>query len=143
VETRRPSKTLSPKRPSPADPPAGQPGNLALGRSGEDIACRYLQGQGFEILERGFRLFRGEIDIVAREGATLVFVEVKARADESHGRPEEAVTPAKQRQIRRIARGYLMTHPAPDVDCRFDVIAILFRGPDDFRLEHFVDAFRD
>jgi putative endonuclease len=112
-----------------------------LGRSGEDIACRYLQGKRYEILARGFRMFRGETDIVARDGETLVFVEVKARADESHGRPEESVTPAKQRQIRRIAQGFLLEHPAPGVDCRFDVIAILFRGTGDHRLEHFIDAF--
>ncbi len=112
-----------------------------LGRSGEDIACAYLERNNYVIVARGFRLFRGEIDIVARDGETLVFVEVKARADESHGRPEEAVTAAKQRQIRRIAQGFLVAHPHPGVDCRFDVIAILFRGPDDCRLEHFVDAF--
>lgn len=112
-----------------------------LGRSGEDIACAYLERQDYVIVARGFRLFRGEIDIVARDGETLVFVEVKARADESHGRPEEAVTAAKQRQIRRIAQGFLVAHPHPGVDCRFDVIAVLFRGPDDCRIEHFVDAF--
>ncbi len=113
----------------------------ALGRSGEDIACRYLEKKKYEILVRGFRLFRGEIDIIARDGETLVFVEVKARTDESHGRPEEAVTPGKQRQLRRIAQGYLVEHPAPGVACRFDVIAILFEGPGDYRLEHFIDAF--
>ena len=113
----------------------------ALGRSGEDIACRYLQGKRYEILARGYRMFRGEIDIIARDGETLVFVEVKARADESHGRPEESVTPGKQRQIRKIAQGYLLEHPSPGVDCRFDVIAILFLEPGDYRLEHFTDAF--
>jgi putative endonuclease len=113
----------------------------ALGRAGEDIACEYLEHKGYEILARGFSLFRGEIDIVARDGETLVFVEVKARADASHGRPEESVTLGKQRQIRRIAQGYLVTHPAPGVACRFDVIAILIQGPGDYRLEHFVDAF--
>jgi putative endonuclease len=112
-----------------------------LGLAGEEIACAYLRKKRYEIVARGFRMFRGEIDIIARDGATLVFIEVKARADESHGRPEESVTPGKQRQIRRIAQGYLVAHPSPDVDCRFDVIAILFRGPDDFRLEHFIDAF--
>jgi putative endonuclease len=112
-----------------------------LGRSGEEIACRHLRGQGYEIVERGVRLLRGEIDIVARDRGTLVFVEVKTRADEAFGRPEEAVTPAKQRQIRRIAQAYLAARPAPGVACRFDVIAILFRGPDDVRLEHFRDAF--
>ncbi len=113
----------------------------AMGLDGEEIACRYLLGKKYEIVARRFKMLRGEIDIVARDGETLVFVEVKARADESHGRPEEAVTPGKQRQIRRIAQGYLVAHPSPGVGCRFDVIAILFRGPDDYRLEHFVDAF--
>lgn len=113
----------------------------ALGREGEEIACRYLVKRKYEIVTRGFRMFRGEIDIIARDGETLVFVEVKTRADESHGRPEESVTPGKQRQIRRIAQGYLLEHPSPGVDCRFDVVAILFSGPGDYRLEHFVDAF--
>jgi putative endonuclease len=113
----------------------------ALGRSGEEFACRYLTGKGYEIVARRFRMFRGEIDIIARDGETLVFVEVKARTDESHGRPEEAVTPGKQRQIRRIAQAYLVAHPHPGVACRFDVVAILFRGRDNHRLEHFIDAF--
>ena len=113
----------------------------ALGSAGEEIACRHLESKGYAIVQRRFRMFGGEIDIVARDGDKLVFVEVKARADESHGRPEESVTPGKQRQIRKIARGYLLAHPCGDVDCRFDVVAILFRGPDGHRLEHFVDAF--
>jgi putative endonuclease len=113
----------------------------ALGRAGEDIACDYLRKKRYEIVARGFRMFRGEIDIVARDGEKLVFVEVKARADESHGRPEESVTPGKQRQIRKIAQGYLVANPSPGVDCRFDVISILFQGPGDYRLEHFIDAF--
>jgi putative endonuclease len=113
----------------------------AMGLDGEEIACRYLIGKKYDILARRFKMFRGEIDIVARDGETLVFIEVKTRADESHGRPEEAVTPGKQRQIRRIAQGYLVANPSPGVDCRFDVVAILVRGPDDCRLEHFIDAF--
>jgi putative endonuclease len=113
----------------------------ALGRTGEDIACEYLLKKKYDIIARRFRLFRGEIDIIARDGGTLVFVEVKARADESHGRPEESVTPWKQRQLRKIAQGYLVGNPCGGLDCRFDVISILYRGPDEFRLEHFVDAF--
>ena len=113
----------------------------ALGRTGEDLACAYLESKKFSIVARGFRMFRGEIDIIARDGAALVFVEVKTRADESHGRPEESVTAGKQAQLRKIARGFLVAHPHPGVDCRFDVIAILVRGPDDYRLEHFKDAF--
>jgi len=112
-----------------------------MGRRGEDIACDHLTGKGYEIIRRNYRLLRGEIDIIARDGDTLVFVEVKARADKSLGRPEEAVTPAKQRQIRRIALGYVSDNPPGEVDCRFDVIAILFDDEGGLRLEHFIDAF--
>jgi len=112
-----------------------------LGRIGEDLACDHLRGKGYEIVERGFKVLRGEIDIVARDGGTLVFVEVKTRAAEAHGRPEESVTPAKQRQLRRLARGYLMLQAAGEVPCRFDVVAILYRGPDDVRHAHCPAAF--
>ncbi len=112
-----------------------------LGQIGEELACDHLRKNGYILVERGFRMCRGEIDVVARDGDTLVFVEVKTRADEEFGRPEEAVTPAKQRQIRRIAQGYLVAKSLGEVPCRFDVVAILYRGPDDYRLEHFRDAF--
>jgi len=112
-----------------------------LGRRGEELAAAYLIRNGLEIVERGFRVFRGELDIVARDGDTLVFVEVKARADESFGRPEEAVTPAKQRQIRRLATGYLIERRLGDVPCRFDVVAVLFQDDGSHRLTHFRDAF--
>ena len=119
----------------------GKRSTQALGLRGEEIACAYLEKKKYTIVTRRFRMFRGEIDIVARDGDTLVFVEVKARADESFGRPEESVTPGKQRQIRRIARGYLVENPLGDAACRFDVISILFGDGNDYRLEHFVDAF--
>ncbi len=113
----------------------------ALGQAGEEIACAYLTEKKYSIVTRGFRMFRGEIDIIAWDGPTLVFVEVKARADETFGRPEESVTPAKQRQIRKIAQGYVLENPPGDVACRFDVIAILFGEDNAYRLEHYVDAF--
>ena len=113
----------------------------ALGRAGEEIACAYLRKKNYAIVTRGFRMFRGEVDIIARDGSTIVFIEVKARSDESFGRPEESVTPAKQRQIRKIAQGYLLENPAAEVACRFDVIAIVFGDANGYRLEHFVDAF--
>lgn len=119
----------------------GKRSTQALGLRGEEIACAYLEKKKYAIVTRRFRMFRGEIDIIARDGPTLVFVEVKARADESFGRPEEAVTLGKQRQIRKIARGYLVENPPGDVACRFDVISILFGDGNGYRLEHFVDAF--
>jgi len=119
----------------------GKRSTQALGLRGEEIACAYLKKKKYAIVTRRFRMFHGEIDIIARDGATLVFVEVKARADESFGRPEDAVTPGKQRQIRKIAQGYLVENPLGDAGCRFDVISILFDNDDGYRLEHFVDAF--
>ncbi len=113
----------------------------SLGLRGEEIAANYLRKNKFDIIERGFRLFRGEIDIIARDGDTLVFVEVKARADETFGRPEDSVTPAKQRQIRRIATGYLVERRLGDIPCRFDVVSILFNDDGSHRLVHFRDAF--
>jgi putative endonuclease len=119
----------------------GKRSTQALGLRGEEIACAYLEKKKYSIVTRRFRLFHGEIDIVARDGPTLVFVEVKARADESFGRPEEAVTPGKQRQIRKIAQGFLVENPLGGASCRFDVISILFDDRGGYRLEHFIDAF--
>jgi putative endonuclease len=119
----------------------GKRSTQALGLRGEEIACAYLEKKNYTIVTRRFRMFHGEIDIIARDGTTLVFVEVKARADESFGRPEESVTPGKQRQVRKIALGYLLDNPLGDSARRFDVIAILFGDGDGYRLEHFVDAF--
>ena len=112
-----------------------------LGKMGEEIAVDHLQKKGYRIVERGFRLFRGELDIIAYDGTTLVFVEVKTRAGTEFGLPEEAVTPAKQKQIKRIAQGYLIERGLGDPDCRFDVLSILIKGDDGQVITHFEDAF--
>lgn len=112
-----------------------------LGKSGEDCAVDYLKSKNYLIVERGFRLFRGEIDIIAYDGTTLVFVEVKARKDDRYGPPEESVTPFKQQQIRKIAQGYVAMKKLEKVACRFDVISIVFASNDNFILKHFPDAF--
>jgi putative endonuclease len=115
---------------------------LILGRSGEDAAVEYLERLHFRILARGFRLLRGEIDIVARDGETIVFLEVKTRMSSDYGPPEEAVTAAKQRQIRRIAEGFLAKHRiGPDVPCRFDVLSLFIEGRSAPRIRHIRDAF--
>ena len=95
-----------------------------LGLVGEDLAARALESRGYAILERRYRTDRGEIDIVAEDGETLVFVEVKARADQEFGTAAECVTPAKQRRVARMAAEYLATHRVADRPCRFDVVAI-------------------
>ena len=99
-----------------------------LGKLGEELAVRELQRRGYVILERRYRTRHGEIDIVARDGETLVFVEVKARADAEFGTAADAITPAKQRRVVRMAEDYLARRRVGDRPCRFDVVAIMLDG---------------
>lgn len=93
---------------------------------GEQKAAEYLKQQGYRILQRNFYSRYGEIDIIAREGRYLVFIEVKYRTNTSHGSPQEAVSRKKQRTICKVANYYCLTHGIPeDTPCRFDVVAIL------------------
>jgi putative endonuclease len=101
---------------------------ISLGKRGEDLACRELERRGYAIIARRFRVRGGELDIVARDGPVLVFVEVKTRAGRLFGDAAEAVTPLKQRRITKLASEYLMRHPAPQCPCRFDVVSIHFDG---------------
>ena len=112
-----------------------------LGLSGEEAAVRFLEKQRFRIVRRGFRFHRGEIDIIAYDRDTLVFVEVKTRENLDCGRPEEAVTPAKQRQIRRIAEAYLGLNRLENAVCRFDVLALVREEDGGFAVRHIRDAF--
>jgi putative endonuclease len=113
--------------------------NRLLGERGERAAARYLRRQGMRILLRGYRATRGEIDLIARDRDTLVFVEVKARR---RGVPAEAVTSEKQRRITIAALRFLRRHRLLDQRCRFDIVAIVW--PDDRRppqIEHIKNAF--
>ena len=96
----------------------------AMGKSGEDLAVTELERRGYAILARRYRTDRGEIDIVARDGDTLVFVEVKARASAEFGTAAEAVTRRKQLQVIAMARTYCVFERVEDVPCRFDVVAV-------------------
>ncbi|MGA2500602.1 MAG: YraN family protein [Tepidisphaeraceae bacterium] len=97
----------------------------ALGERGENIAARYLRDKGFTIIIRNYRCPIGEIDIVAKEGLTIVFVEVKTR-EEDEPRPEDQVNSAKQHQLTRVARHYLGRYGHPQPPARFDVVAIVW-----------------
>lgn len=112
-----------------------------LGKSGEEVALRYLKRKKYRILETRFRLFRGEIDIIAFHQKTLVFVEVKTRKSRDFGLPEEAVTPAKQKQIRKIAQGFLAVRKMPQVECQFDVISLMKTGENKYSIRHIKNAF--
>jgi putative endonuclease len=112
-----------------------------LGKMGEEISQKYLQKKKFRIVAKGYRLYRGEIDLIAYDRNTLVFVEVKTRSRETLGLPEESVNIRKQRQIRKIAEGYLALNSLDEVECRFDVISLIFDENGSYTISHFKDAF--
>jgi putative endonuclease len=113
----------------------------AQGDAAEERASRHLEGSGFTIVERNFRMRGGEIDIVARKADVLVFVEVRSREVPGFGTPEESVTPAKRRRIVAAARRYLSNVPPSSWrEARFDVIAIEGSG-DTAELRHYPAAF--
>ena len=119
-----------------------------IGRFGEDAAVKHLRKQGFRIVERNFRASHNEIDIVAENKDTLVFVEVKTRHSSDFSSPIEAVTPAKQRRTIAAARAYLYKSNC-DKQIRFDVIEVYLERAPRFStkalavksLEHIEDAF--
>ena len=106
------------------------------GAQGEAEARAFLEGKGAKILEMNWRRPTGEIDIIARQGKTLLFVEVKRRASLRYGRPAEAVDKAKQAHILRTAALYVQEHGLSDAPMRFDVIEVL---PEEIR--HIEGAF--
>lgn len=121
----------------------------SLGDRGENLAARYLRNQGFRILTRNFRCPLGEIDIVARDGRTLVFCEVKTRTYEDADRdgqgvgitPEDQVNPIKRHQITKAARYYLSRYGTVQPPARFDVVAVVWPDNRDPQIRHTPSAF--
>jgi len=113
-----------------------------LGNWGEDRAVEHLEKLGYTILKRNFRWGqKGELDIVADDHGTLVFVEVKTQESDAMGEAFTWVTPRKQRQIGRIAKAYLYVNEITDRDCRFDVIAVAREANGEVKIQHLVNAF--
>ena len=110
------------------------------GRRGEDAAERYLRGRGMRVLARNWRQGGLELDIVCREGDTLVFVEVKTRDAASLARPDEALTPRKRAALLRAARAWLAAHEAWEQPCRFDVVGVVCHA-NSMTVEHICHAF--
>lgn len=108
----------------------------AKGRDGETRAEEYLVSNGYNILEKNYRNRFGEIDIIARDGKTIVFIEVKTRNTNSHGLPVDAVDAKKQGRIGRVALSYITAKKISNIPCRFDVLSI-----NDNRIELFTNAF--
>ena len=113
-----------------------------LGRRGEEAAARFLKRLGYKILARGRRLAPGELDLVALDGRTIVFVEVKTRTSADVGHPAEAVDAVKQRKLTRLAVTFLKRHGLLEFPARFDVVAITWpEGRGRPVIEHFKNAF--
>ena len=98
--------------------------NQRIGQQGEDEAVHYLKKQGYKIVERNFKKPQGDIDIIALDGDTLVFIEVKTRYSKAYGLPVEAVTPWKVRALVKNAQLYKMLHPSYPESLRIDVVAV-------------------
>ena len=113
---------------------------VILGKTGEDLACGELERHGYVIVARRYRRRGGELDIIARDGQTLVFVEVKARDGRSFGEAVEAVTALKRRRIAQLALDYIMRHHLTNCPCRFDVVSVNFETGEPI-IEVFQNAF--
>jgi putative endonuclease len=113
-----------------------------LGDRGEELAARYLQAAGWQILHRNFRMGRKEIDLVARRGEVVAFVEVKTRSGLGYGHPLEAITWKKRREIQQVAAAWIDRHGADGDSYRFDAVAVQVRAGGEPLIEHVPDAWR-
>lgn len=111
-----------------------------VGDAGEDLAAAALKKQGYRIIERNFSCPLGEVDLIARQGDFLVFVEVKTRRGASFGGAAEAVHPAKQAKLMRLAEYYMNEKRLKEAKVRFDVVAVNWEGETP-RVEIIQDAF--
>lgn len=112
-----------------------------LGDRGEALAAAYLERAGWTIVVRNFRMGRKEIDLVARRGEVVAFVEVKTRAGTGFGHPLEAITWKKRREIHQVASAWIDRFGSPGYTYRFDAVAVLVRGATE-SVEHVEDAWR-
>jgi putative endonuclease len=110
-----------------------------LGKRGEEIAAGYLEKKGYRILEKNWRQWRNEIDIIAMDGGCLVIVEVKTRKSNFFGEPETAVTRDKQKALIRSANAYVRYRNI-QCDVRFDILSILISKTSE-QIHHIEDAF--
>jgi len=112
-----------------------------LGQKGEAHAADYLTQKGYTIIDRNYRTSYGEIDIVARQGESIVFVEVKTRASHSLGPPEIAITRRKAQHMRNAAEDYIQNHPGLSDNWRIDVVTLVLRPKDSLpTIDHFENA---
>ncbi|MGW0021257.1 YraN family protein [Rhodococcus sp. NPDC003382] len=110
--------------------------NQQLGARGEDLAAEFLESAGMVVLERNWRCRYGELDLIARDGAVLVFVEVKTRTGLGYGSPAEAVTPEKADRMRRLAGLWLAEQETRWRRIRVDVVTVLVSEPGEAKITH-------
>ncbi|HCB93458.1 MAG TPA: YraN family protein [Selenomonas sp.] len=115
--------------------------NKSLGKTGEDAAANYLIEQGYHICKRNYRVPTGEIDIIAKKGDTIVFIEVKTRRSLSCGTPAQSVGYYKQQKIIQTARWFLRQGQIEGCPCRFDVIEVYVFSERTFKIRHLRGAF--
>ncbi len=113
----------------------------SLGKLGEDLAKEHLKKSGCKILEQNYQVKMGEIDLIVEDSGTFVFVEVKTRSNSTHGSPFDAVTPAKQRQLSKVALEYLGRHDMFEKPARFDVVSVQIQPGCDPKLKIIKNAF--
>ncbi len=111
-----------------------------LGRKGEEIAERFLIQKNYEIIQRNYRRYRGEIDLIAKDGGCLVFVEVKSVSSDRFGQPVSKVNQQKQKQLGKIAMAYYQEFDLFDQDSRFDIVTVIFKGSKHI-VNHIENAF--
>lgn len=113
-----------------------------LGDRGEELAARHLAAGGWMVLNRNFRVGRKEIDLVARRGEVVAFVEVKTRSGRGFGHPLEAITWKKRREIQQVAQAWIDRHGRDGDTYRFDAVSVLVMGGGAPLVEHVEDAWR-
>lgn len=114
--------------------------HLETGQKGEALAVEFLKTAGYQVLETNWRFSRAEVDIIAKDGEILVFVEVKTRTSDYFGQPEEAITERKKTLLADAASVY-MDKIDHNWEIRFDVIAVVLKNEKAPIIEHFKDAF--
>ena len=119
-----------------------RPSRDTLGHRGEAEAANYLRSIGYRIVATRERILRGDIDLVALDGRTVVFVEVRSRSSTAHGHPAETIGYHKQRRVAQLATAYIRRHHLEDCSVRIDVVTVTFDGPEGRpQVEHFQNAF--
>ncbi len=112
-----------------------------VGKKGEDVAAFFLKKRGYRILDRNFRCYLGELDIIAEKEGQIIFVEVKTRQNIDFGLPEEFLNYPKRKRLSKLALFYLSTHYLQERPCRFDVVAIQYQKGK-AKIHHIKNAFQ-